>query len=148
MKDDTVRGTSNRTLGVLTAGGSTTQIPPGATVLCRSNGTETVMTILEKGYATITDSNSPYAIVAGAQVFANTTANPIEIDLPASPAVGDEVTVIDTRGTFNSNNLTFDRNGQPINSAASNLVLSTAGQAVTLVYVDATRGWAFKTNTA
>ena len=148
MKDDTVRGTSNRTLGVLTASGSTTQIPPGATVLCRSNGTETVMTILEKGYATITDANSPYAIVAGAQVFANTTANPIEIDLPASPAVGDEVTVIDTRGTFNSNNLTFDRNGQPINSGTSNLVLNTDGQAVTLVYVDATRGWAFKTNTA
>ena len=148
MKDDTVRGTSNRTLGVLTASGTTTQIPPGATVLCRSNGTETVMTILEKGYATITDANSPYAIVAGAQVFANTTANPIEIDLPASPAVGDEVTVIDTRGTFNSNNLTFDRNGQPINSGTSNLVLSTDGQAVTLVYVDATRGWAFKTNTA
>jgi len=148
MKDDTVRGTSNRTLGVLTASGTTTQIPPGATVLCRSNGTETVMTILEKGYATITDANSPYAIVAGAQVFANTTANPIEIDLPASPSVGDEVTVIDTRGTFASNNLTFDRNGQPINSAASNLTLSTAGQAVTLVYVDSTRGWAFKTNTA
>ena len=42
MKDDTVRGTSNRTLGVLTASGTTTQIPPGATVLCRSNGTETV----------------------------------------------------------------------------------------------------------
>ena len=148
MKDDTVRGTSNRTLGVLTASGTTTQIPPGATVLCRSNGTETVMTILEKGYATITDANSPYAIVAGAQVFANTTANPIEIDLPASPSVGDEVTVIDTRGTFNSNNLTFDRNGQPINSAASNLVLNTAGQAITLVYVDSTRGWAYKTNTA
>ena len=148
MKDDTVRGTSNRTLGVLTASGTTTQIPPGATALCRSNGTETVMTILEKGYATITDANSPYAIVAGAQVFANTTANPIEIDLPASPSVGDEVTVIDTRGTFASNNLTFDRNGQPINSAASNLTLSTAGQAVTLVYVDSTRGWAFKTNTA
>ena len=148
MKDDTVRGTSNRTLGVLTASGTTTQIPPGATVLCRSNGTETVMTILEKGYATITDANSPYAIVAGAQVFANTTANPIEIDLPASPSVGDEVTVIDTRGTFASNNLTFDRNGQPINSAASNLTLSTAGQAVTLVYVDSTRGWAYKTNTA
>ena len=148
MKDHTLRGTSNRTLGVLTASGTTTQIPPGATVLCRSNGTETVMTILEKGYATITDANSPYAIVAGAQVFANTTANPIEIDLPSSPSVRDEVTVIDTRGTFNSNNLTLDRNGQPINSAASNLVLNTAGQAITLVYVDSTRGWAYKTNTA
>jgi len=148
MKDDTVRGTSNRTLGVLTASGTTTQIPPGATVLCRSNGTETVMTILEKGYATITDANTPYAAVAGAQIFANTTANPIEIDLPASPAVGDEVTIIDTRGTFNSNNVTVDRNGQPINSGTSNLTLNTAGQAVTLVYVDSTRGWAFKTNTA
>ena len=148
MKDDTVRGTSNRTLGVLTASGTTTQIPPGATVLCRSNGTETVMTILEKGYATITDSNSPYAAVAGAQIFANTTANPIEIDLPSSPAVGDEITIIDTRGTFNSNNLTIDRNGQPINSGTSNIVLNTNGQAITLVYVDATRGWAFKTNTA
>ena len=148
IKDDTVRGTSNRTLSVLTASGTAQPIPPGATVLCKSNGTETVTSIIEKGYATITDSNSPYTAVAGAQIFANTTANPIEIDLPSSPAVGDEVTVIDTRGTFNSNNLTLDRNGQPINSGTSNLVLSTAGQAITLVYVDSTRGWAFKTNTA
>jgi hypothetical protein len=148
IKDDTVRGTSNRTLSVLTASGTAQPIPPGSTVLCRSNGTETVTSIIEKGYATITDSNSPYAAVAGAQIFANTTANPIEIDLPSSPAVGDEVTVIDTRGTFASNNLTLDRNGQPINSGTSNLVLSTAGQAITLVYVDSTRGWAYKTNTA
>ena len=148
IKDDTVRGTSNRTLSVLTASGTAQPIPPGSTVLCRSNGTETVTSIIEKGYATITDSNSPYAAVAGAQIFANTTANPIEIDLPSSPAVGDEVTVIDTRGTFASNNLTLDRNGQPINSGTSNLVLSTAGQAITIVYVDSTRGWAFKTNTA
>jgi len=62
------------------------------------------------------------------------------------PSTGDEVTVIDARGTFASNNLTFDRNGSPINSAASNLVLSNNGQALTLVYVDATRGWAYKTN--
>jgi|TARA_S200002703_G_scaffold152944_1_gene153926 hypothetical protein len=148
IKDDTVRGTSNRTLSVLTASGTAQPIPPGATVLCKSNGTETVTSIIEKGYATITDSNSPYTAVAGAQIFANTTANPIEIDLPSSPAVGDEVTVIDTRGTFASNNLTLDRNGQPINSGTSNLVLSTAGQAITIVYVDSTRGWAFKTNTA
>ena len=31
---------------------------------------------------------------------------------------------------------------------ASNLILSTNGQAITLVYVDTTRGWAYKTNTA
>ena len=148
MKDDTVRGTSNRTLGVLTASGSTTQIPPGATVLCKSNGTETVMSIIEKGYATITDSNSPYTTVAGAQIFANTTANPITINLPASPSVGDEVSVLDTRGTWGSNNCTIGRNGSPINSGTSDLVLNTNGQSITLVYVDSTRGWAYKTNTA
>ena len=68
--------------------------------------------------------------------------------VPKLLRAGYEVTVIDARGTFNSNNLTFDRNGQTINSGTSNLALSVDGQAVTLVYVDATRGWAFKTNTA
>ena len=148
MKDDTVRGTSNYTVGVLTASGTTQPIPPGATVLCKSNGTQTVVTLLEKGYATITDSNTPYTAVAGAQIFANTTSNPITVTLPASPAVGDEVTIIDTRGTWASNNLTVGRNGQPINTGASDLTLNTSGQALTLVYIDATRGWAYKTNTA
>ena len=146
ISDETVRGTSNRTLDVLTASGTAQPVPPGATLLCVSDGTNTTTRILEKGYATITDSNSPYTTVAGAQIFANTTANPITITLPASPAVGDEVTVIDTRGTFASNNLTIDRNSQPINSGTSNLVLSNNGQALTLVYVDSTRGWAYKTN--
>ena len=148
MKDDTVRGTSNRTLGVLTASGTTQPIPPGATVLCKSNGTQTVVTVLEKGYATITNSNSPYKAVAGAQIFANTTANPITVNLPASPSVGDEVMVMDTRGTWNSNNCTIGRNGQPINTGTSDLTLNTNGQSITLVYVDSTRGWAYKTNTA
>ena len=71
IKDDTVRGTSNRTLSVLTASGTAQPIPPGSTILCESNGTETVTSIIEKGYETITDSNSPYTTVAGAQTFPN-----------------------------------------------------------------------------
>ena len=148
ISDETVRGTSNRTLSVLTASGTAQPVPPGASLLCVSDGTNTVTRIIEKGYATITDSNSPYTAVAGAQIFANTTANPITITLPASPAVGDEVSIIDTRGTFGSNNLTVARNSQPINSGTSNLTLNTNGQSITLVYVDSTRGWAYKTNTA
>jgi len=148
MKDDTVRGTSNYTVGVLTASGTTQPIPPGATVLCKSNGTETVVTVLEKGYASITDANSPYTAVAGAQILANTTSTVITVTLPAAASTGDEVTIIDARGTWGSNNLTVDRNGLNINSAASNLTLITNGQSITLVYVDATRGWAYKTNTA
>jgi len=146
VKDDTARGTSNRTLGVLTASGSATQIPPGATVLCRSNGSETVVTILEKGYETITDANTPYTTVAGAQILANTTSAVITVTLPAAASTGDEVTIIDARGTWGSNNLTVGRNGLNINSATNDLTLSNNGQSITLVYVDATRGWAYKTN--
>jgi len=141
MKDDTVRGASNYTVGVLTASGTTQPIPPGATVLCKSNGSETVVTILEKGYATITNSNTPYTAVAGAQILANTTSAVITVTLPAAASTGDEVTIIDARGTWGSNNLTVDRNGLNINSAASNLTLITNGQSIT-------RGWAYKTNTA
>ena len=146
VKDETVRGTSNRTLGVLTASGTTTQIPPGATVLCRSNGSETDVTILQKGYETITDSNSPYTTVAGAQILANTTSAVITVTLPAAASTGDEVTIIDARGTWGSNNLTVGRNGLKINSGTSDLTLSNNGQSITLVYVDSTRGWAYKTN--
>ena len=147
IKDETVRGTSNRTLDILTASSSNTvAVPPGAVMLCRSDGSDTVGAILQKGYATITDSNTPYTSVAGAQIFANTSSNPITVNLPASPSVGDEVTIIDTRASWASNNLTVGRNGQPINTAASDLTLSNAGQSITLVYIDATRGWAYKTN--
>jgi len=149
VQDATVRGASNRTLDVLTASSSNAvPIPPGSTMLVYSDGTDTSLGLLTKGYATITDTNTPYTTVAGAQIFANTTSNPITVTLPASPATGDEVTIIDTRGTWNSNNLTVGRNGQPINTASSDLTLSTNGQSITLVYIDSTRGWAYKTNTA
>jgi len=146
VKDETVRGTSNRTLGVLTASGTEQPIPPGATVLCRSNGSETDVTIIEKGYETITDANSPYTTVAVAQILADTTSTVITITLPAAASTGDEVTIIDARGTWGSNNLTVGRNGLKINTGTSDLTLSNNGQSITLVYVDATRGWAYKTN--
>ena len=110
VKDETVRGTSNRTLGVLTASGTEQPIPPGATLLCRSNGSETDVTIIEKGYETITDANSPYTAVAGAQILANTTSTVITVTLPSAASTGDEITIIDARGTFQSNNLTVGRN--------------------------------------
>ena len=147
IKDETVRGTSNYTLGILTASsGSTVPVPPGAVMLCRSDGSDTVGAILQKGYATITDSNTPYTTVAGAQILANTSSNPITVTLPAAASTGDEITIVDARGTWGSNNLTVGRNGLKINTATSDLTLSNNGQSITLVYIDGTRGWAYKTN--
>ena len=148
IKDDTNRnGTNKYTLSVLTASGTAQPIPVAATMLCKSNGSETVTTLLEKGFIPIDHTYSTYIAVAGDQIFCNTATSTITVQLPASPATGDEVTIVDSRGNFNSNNVTVDRNGSNIMSAASNDALDVDGQSSTLIYIDATRGWAYKNNT-
>ena len=145
IEDATSRSSSQYTLTVKTVSGTGVAIPIGAKMVLYSDGSNISSGPITKGYHTTT---AAYTAVAGDQILVNTTSSAITITLPASPAVGDEVTFIDARGTFANNNLIVNRNSQPINSGTSNLVLNTNGQAITLVYVDATRGWAFKTNTA
>ena len=145
MKDDTDRnGTNKYTLGVLTASGTTQTIPVGATVLCRSNGTQTLITILDRGAISINNTYSPYLAVAGDQIFVDTTSAVATVTLPASPAVGDEVTIIDSRNYFGSNAVTVDRSGKPISNGTSNATLNTNAMAATFIYVDATCGWNYK----
>ena len=61
--------------------------------------------------------------------------------LPSSPSLGDEVSIIDYAGTFDTNNLTVGRNSQPIMGSAADLTVSTERAAFTLVYSDSTQGW-------
>jgi hypothetical protein len=146
VKDSTTRSSSNYTLTVTTASGSGYIMPVGATALVYSNGTNTALGMLQKSYVTHT---AAYTAVAGDQVFCDTkTTNAFTVSLPAG-AVGSEVTLIDSQNYFASNNLTIDSNGaEKINSSTSNLTLSTNGQAITLVYANATVGWIYKTNSA
>jgi hypothetical protein len=67
--------------------------------------------------------------------------------LPVSASVGDEIVIIDGYNFFGSNNCVVGNNGLNILGAASSLTLSTNRQAITLVYVNATQGWTYKTNT-
>jgi hypothetical protein len=83
----------------------------------------------------------PANAVSGTGYFANTTSAAFTITLPTSPSAGDIVAVRDYAQTFATNNLTIGRNGQPIDGGAFDLILSTNGAAVTLVYVDGTQGW-------
>ena len=151
VKDSTTRGSGSTlfSLSVQTASGTSVPIPINATVAVVSDGTNMKLGLLSKGYGTVDSASvTTYIAVAGDQLLTNTTTAGITITLPTSAATGDEVTIVDARGTFQSNNLTVNRNGHNINGSGANLVLSTNGQAITLVYVDTTRGWAFKTNTA
>ena len=150
FEDATSRGSSALyTITVKTVSGSGVALPIGSTSLVYSDGTNVSLGLRKQGYVTLNSSTiTAYTAVDGDQILANTTANPITVTLPASPATGAEVTFVDARGTFANNNLIVNRNSQPINSGTSNLTLTTNGQAFSLVYVDSTRGWAYKTNTA
>ena len=150
VKDSTTRGVVfTYSLSVATASGTSVPIPIGASVAVVSDGTNMKLGLLSKGYGTINSASvTSYTAVAGDQLLTNTTTAGISITLPTSAATGDELTIVDARGTFQSNNLTTARNCHNINGSGANLILSTNGQAITLVYVDSTRGWAYKTNTA
>ena len=149
VEDATARSSSNYTLTVKTVSGTGVAIPIGAKIVLYSDGTNISSGPITKGYYTIP---AAYTAVNGDQLLINTTGTggglnaPVTITLPASPAIGNEVTFIDSGNGFGSNNLTINRNSQPILGAASNLTVSTNGAAFTLVYVNSTRGWIYKDN--
>ena len=84
---------------------------------------------------------SGFTAAAGEGYFCNTTSAAFTATLPSSPSLGDEVTIIDYAGTFDTNNLTVGRNSQPIMGTAADLTVSTERAAFTLVYSDSTQGW-------
>ena len=87
-----------------------------------------------------------YTAVAGDGVFVNTTSSAFTITLPASPTLGDEVSIVDYAGTFDSNNCTIGRNSQKIQGAAADLVVATERAGFTLAFTDGTQGWLLKNN--
>ena len=147
VQDATSRSSSLYSLTVKTVSGTGVAIPVGSTNLLYSDGTNINLGLRTKGYVT---PGATYTTVNGDQVLVDTSGGgigaPVTINLPASPSVGDEVHFIDSGSNLASNNLTIGRNGSNILGAASDLVVSTNAAAFTLVYVNATRGWAYKDN--
>lgn len=154
VEDGTTRGgagdswtvtlaTTGQTGGVL--------LPEGATALVYSRGSvpATTLGMLQKGMTSVTAaSKTTYTAVAGDQIVVDTVANPVTITLPASPAVGDEVTIMDGSASngFATNNCIIDRNSQPIEGDAVNDSLATNNECVTLIYANATKGWLYKSS--
>ena len=50
------------------------------------------------------DGSTVYNLKAGEGYFLNTTGGVIEVVLPASPTLGDTISIVDYAGTFNTNN--------------------------------------------
>ena len=154
VEDGTTRGGAgdSYTVTLLTTGQSaSTQVPlpEGAKVLVYSRGSvpATTLAMMEKGFTEVTAaSKTTYTAVAGDQIVVDTVANPVTITLPASPAVGDEVTIMDGSASngFATNNCIIDRNGSNIEGSAANDTLATNNQCVTLIFANTAKGWLYK----
>ena len=90
-----------------------------------------------------TPKTGDFTAVNGEGYFVNTTSGAVVMTMPSGTA-GSIVSIQDYNKTFDSNGLTITpASGQKINGGVNdaNLVISTEGQGLTFVYVDATVGW-------
>jgi hypothetical protein len=87
-----------------------------------------------------------FNIAAGEGYFIDTTSTTITATLPASPVLGDFVSIIDYAGTFDTNNLTIARNGKNIQGLAEDLTVNQERAGLTLVFTDNTQGWLLQNN--
>ena len=135
----------------LGSSGNTTTLLPSKTKLVATDGTNWYV-LLNQGFGTNTTSTdwvektTTYTAVAGDNIFADTSGGAFTITLPASPTQGDEVTIVDSEGTFDTNNLTVEPGSEKImaNTAGDEMVVDTNNAGFTLVYQDSTYGWRFK----
>lgn len=82
-----------------------------------------------------------FTAVSGKGYFVNTSSAELTVTLPASPAQGDRVGIIDVTGSADSNKITIARNSNNINSGTSDLYMIKDRQAVALIYSGSTNGW-------
>ncbi len=151
VQDATDRTTANKyTLSIKTAGSSNPiAVPVGATMLIHSDGTDARLDILQKGNFAISSSSiTAYTAVAGDNLLIDTYNAQVTITLPASPTMGDEVSIMDVSasGGFGTNKVILDRNGSNIRGAASNLDLASNNQSIKLRFTNSTKGWQYVYN--
>jgi hypothetical protein len=100
-----------------------------------SDGTAWVSQIPAAGgitYTTVKTSNYTAATNDGVQT--DTSGGAFTVTLPATPATGDQVFVVDSAGSWATNNLTVGRNGSTINGSATDLTCDISGVSLQFVY--------------
>ena len=119
--------------------GDTFTIPSGATI----NNQGTAVNFGATGSASwvTTVKTGDFTAVAGEGYFVNTTSGEIDVTLPAGTA-GAVVAVADYANTADTNNIILKQNGSDkIEGSTNDFIINVEGAAVTLVFVDSTKGW-------
>ena len=82
-----------------------------------------------------------FTAVAGEGYFVDTTSGEVDVALPAGTA-GAAVAVADYANTADTNNIILKQNGsEKIEGSTDDYAVNVEGAAITLVYVDSTKGW-------
>ena len=136
---DQVDPQSGTTL-TLGASGDTINIPSGVTMT--NNGTATGFGGNgAANWQSAIKTAATFTAVAGEGYFVDTSSNAITANLPAG-SVGAIVAFKDYANNFDTNALTISPNGsEKIGGLNVDATVSTEGQALSLVYADATKGW-------
>jgi hypothetical protein len=130
------------TLTFKTTSGTGIKLAQGNRYVLYADGTNVNIINMEQVWRAVSANTTTQP---GAGLLVNTSGGARTITLPASPATGDFVSFIDAGYTFDTNNLTVNRNGSNITNTATDLVVNTEGAGFTLVYSgDATVGWTYR----
>ena len=78
---------------------------------------------------------------AGRGYPCNTTSSAFTVTLPSTPSAGDTIILLDYAGTFDTNALILNPNGNKIEGGTGNQLLTGDREGVTLTYIDSTQGW-------
>ena len=118
------------------ANGGTGLTSPGTSGnVLTSDGTAWVSQLPSAGgitYTTVKTSN--YTAAANDGVQTDTSGGAFTVTLPATPATGAQVIIVDSAGSWATNNLTVGRNGSTINGSATDLTCDISGVSVQFVY--------------
>ena len=87
------------------------------------------------------DGSTQITGVSGRGYFIDNTSGTTTLVLPASPALGDFLAIVDVADSFVSNNLTINRNGNKLLGADSNINITANGAIKFYVYSGDTKGW-------
>jgi hypothetical protein len=130
------------TLTFKTTSGTGIKLAQGNRYVLYADGTNVNLISMEQTWRALSVAAT---VQPGSAILANTATTSFTITLPASPAAGDLVSVIDAGYTFDTKPLTMGRNSSNIANSASDLVINTEGAGFTLVYSgDATVGWTYR----
>jgi hypothetical protein len=117
------------------AGQTGVTIAVGEKAFVYYNGTDYVKVASSAGGITYgAVKTTTYTAAANEGVQTNTTGGAFTVNLPATPATGTQVFIVDSFGTWATNNLTIGRNGSTIEGSGTDLVCDINGVSVQCVY--------------